>query len=121
MTLRLRKVHTGHVTENRWWSYVEEVLDGTSALEAGRRAGFDSSAFTRWKKGARPDVFFVVKFARAYNRNVLEALAAAEFITDEEARLREVKVGVSDLTTVQLTEELHERAQAEERRQRGNG
>lgn len=66
-------------------------------------------------------MYFVVKFARAYDRNVLEALAAAEFISDEEARLTEVKIGVSDLSTVQLAQELLDRAEDAERRQRGTG
>ena len=99
----------GTMNANRWWSYVEETLDGNSALEAGRRAGFDSSAFTRWKKGARPDVYFVVKLARAYNRNVLGALAAAEFITDAEADIHEEKVGLDDLSLEVLAAEVSNR------------
>lgn len=78
------------MAETRWWRFVEGTLDGMSALEAGRRAGFDSSAFTRWKRGARPDVAFVVKFARAFGQNVVQALAEAEFITDAEADTRDV-------------------------------
>lgn len=81
------------MAENRWWEYVASALNGMSALEAGRKAGFDSSAFTRWKKGARPDVDFVVKFARAFDLPVVQALVAAGFITDEEANVREVAIG----------------------------
>ena len=84
------------MTENRWWSYIEKTLGGMSALEAGRRAGFDSSAFTRWKKGARPDIEFVVKFARAFGRPVVEAIAEAGFITDDEAGLKYVTVGTQE-------------------------
>lgn len=35
----------------------------------------------------------MVKFARAYGKNVLEALVAAEFITAEEAALKELSTG----------------------------
>lgn len=100
------------MTANSWWSYVEGTLDGDSALEAGRKAGFDSSAFTRWKKGARPDVDFVVRFARAYERPVVEAIAAAGFITDAEAGLREVQVGLHKLSDLELARELLSRVEA---------
>ena len=53
--------------------------------DAAKKAGFNQSAFTRWKSGAKADPEFVVKFARAFNLNVLEALVEAEFITEEEA------------------------------------
>lgn len=101
------------MTANSWWTYVEGTLDGDSALEAGRRAGFDSSAFTRWKKGARPDVDFVVKFARAYGRPVVEAIAAAGFITEAEADLREVQVGLHELSDLELAQELLSRVEAQ--------
>ncbi|OFT67704.1 hypothetical protein HMPREF3147_00865 [Corynebacterium sp. HMSC05D03] len=55
--------------------------------DAAKKAGFNQSAFTRWKGGAKADPEFVVKFARAFNLNVLEALVEAEFITEEEASL----------------------------------
>lgn len=53
--------------------------------DAAKKAGFNQSAFTRWKGGAKADPEFVVKFARAFGLNVLEALVAAEVITQEEA------------------------------------
>ena len=55
--------------------------------DAAKQAGFNQSAFTRWKNGAKADPDFVVKFARAFHLNVLEALVEAEFITEEEASL----------------------------------
>jgi len=84
------------MAQNRWWDYVSAAMGDMSALEAGRKAGFDSSAFTRWKKGASPDAAFVVKFARAFDLNVVAALAAAGVITDDEAGVREVAVGARD-------------------------
>lgn len=88
------------MTATRWWEFVSDVLGDMSALEAGRKAGFDSSAFTRWKKGASPDAAFVVKFARAFDLNVLQALAAAEIITDAEASTHEILVGAADALRV---------------------
>jgi len=93
----------------RWYDYVMKVIDGMTAREAAARAGFDESAMTRWKKGLNADPKFVVQFARAFHQNVLKALAEAELITDEEASLHEVRIGVEDMSTHQLLEELARR------------
>ena len=93
----------------RWWTYVETVTDGASGVEIGRKAQFDPSAISRWRRGDKPDVSFALKFARAYGRNVLEALVEAEVISPSEAKLHEVQIGVCDLTTVELLEEVLKR------------
>lgn len=93
----------------RWYKYVLDVTEGMTAKEAADRAGFDQSAMSRWKAGMNADVKFVVQFARAFNQNVLKALAEAEFITDEEANLHEVRIGVEEMSTHQLLEELARR------------
>ncbi|WNM64542.1 helix-turn-helix DNA binding domain protein [Arthrobacter phage MidnightRain] len=93
----------------RWYDYITRVTDGLTAREVATRAGFDESAMTRWKKGLNADPKFVVQFARAFNQNVLMALAEAELITDEEAAIHEVKIGVEEMTTQQLLEELARR------------
>lgn len=80
-----------------------------TARDVAYRGGFDPSNMTRWKNGDNADPKFVVKFARAFHRNVLEALAESELITDAEANLHEVKIGVHDLSTHQLLEELANR------------
>ncbi|MFD4932671.1 hypothetical protein ACFWMS_28215 [Peribacillus butanolivorans] len=89
--------YAGYMSETRWWRYVEQLIDGETAQDAARRAGFDKSAFTRWKKGAAADAAFVVKLARAYRANVVQALAEAELITDEEAALRLVPIGKAEI------------------------
>ena len=103
------------MTDTPWWSYIEKLIGTDTAQEAARRAGFDKSAFTRWKKGARADPDFVVKLARAYHGNVLEALVAAGFITEDEASLREVNPSRRDmlreLTDVELADEQRRRAE----------
>jgi transcriptional regulator with XRE-family HTH domain len=93
----------------RWYEYVLRTTEGMTAKEVADRAGFDQSAMTRWKNGANADPKFVVQFARAFNQNVLMALAQADLITDEEADLHEVKIGVQDMTTQELLEELARR------------
>lgn len=78
--------------QTRWWKYVIKTINGRTFKEAAQIAGFDQSALTRWKNGARADPDFVVKFARNFDRNVLEALVEAEFITEQEANLQKVNI-----------------------------
>ena len=93
----------------RWYDYVQRVTEGMTAKEAATRAGFDQSAMTRWKNGANVDPKFAVQFARAFHQNVLLALAEADLITTEEAGLHEVRIGVEQMSTQQLLEELARR------------
>ncbi len=93
----------------RWYDYITRVTDGLTAKEVAHHAGFDQSAMTRWKNGANADPKFVVQFARAFQQNVLQALAESELITDAEAGLHEVKIGVREMSTQQLLEELARR------------
>lgn len=101
----------------RWYEYVLRTTEGMTAKEVADRAGFDQSAMTRWKNGANADPKFVVQFARAFNQNVLMALAQADLITPEEADIHEVKIGVEDMTTQQLLEELARRIDNPQARQ----
>ena len=87
------------MSKTQWWEYLESLMGGQTAKEAATLTGISASNFTRWKQGARADPDFVVKIARAYNVNVLEALVKADFITEEEAKLTEV-APVLDLTKV---------------------
>lgn len=75
--------------ETNWWQYLSELMGGDTPTVAARKAGISASNFTRWKQGARADPDFVVKIARAYEANVLEALVSAGFITPEEAGMEE--------------------------------
>lgn len=94
---------------SRWYEYVTRITEGLTAKQAADKAGFDQSAMTRWKSGANVDPKFAVQFARAFHQNVLHALAEAELISDTEASLHEVKIGIEDLSTQQLLEELARR------------
>lgn len=91
--------------------------------DAAKQAGFNQSAFTRWKNGAKADPDFVVKFARAFHLNVLEALVEAEFITENEANLTEVTVGgpaLAEATNEQLLDEIMRRSDPQARYLFGN-
>ena len=104
--------YAGGVGETRWWKYVNSIAGDVQNTEIADRVGIDKSDLTRWARGSRPTVEFVLKFARKYKQPVIVALAAAEYITDSEADIREVKVGVRDLSTVDLARELLERVEA---------
>lgn len=120
--LRLRKYGWG-MTTTRWWQYIEPVISDMTMRDAAKQAGFNQSAFTRWKNGAKADPDFVVKFARAFHLNVLEALVEAEFITEEEAQLHEIKVGgvtLTDATNEQILDEIMRRSDPQARYLFGN-
>ncbi|QBZ30797.1 XRE family transcriptional regulator [Corynebacterium diphtheriae subsp. lausannense] len=107
----------------RWWDYITGIIGDSTYSQAATKAGFDKSAFTRWKKGARADPDFVVKIARAYDANVLEALVAAGFITEAEAKLQEIKVGgitLNDASNQQLLDEIMHRLTPEANRLSGD-
>ncbi|MHC9953133.1 hypothetical protein ACQX3A_11070 [Corynebacterium diphtheriae] len=73
------------------------------------------------RRACDPD--FVVKIARAYNANVLEALVAAGFITEAEAKLQEIKVGgitLNDASNQQLLDEIMHRLDSEANRMSGD-
>lgn len=78
---------------------MQSLMDGQSQLDAAKQIGISKSNITRWKDGARAAPDFVVKVARAYGANVLEALVEAEFITEEEAALKHVSPDI-DLTKI---------------------
>lgn len=76
-----------------WWTYVQTLVGTDNFVEAAGKAGFDKSAFSRWKQGAKADPAFVVKLARAYHANPIHALVISGLLTEEEAQLREVNPG----------------------------
>jgi transcriptional regulator with XRE-family HTH domain len=102
------------MTDTRWWKYVQAVAGDAPNNEIADRVGIDKSNVTRWKQGNRPAVEFVLKFARSYGRPVIEALAEGEYITDAEAGIREVQIGVADLGTIDLARELLARVESAE-------
>lgn len=79
--------------------------------------GIDGPNFSKWKAGHVPKVEVVARFARAYNRPVLEAFVAAGFLTEAEAEVKPVgKPDFSRLTNDELLELVSSRI-----RQRGGG
>lgn len=96
-----------------WWIFVQQTSGDAKQQDIANKVGIDQSHISRWKQGYPPGVPFVVKFAEAYGRSVLEALVAAEIITAEQAQLHEVRVVDPDQMT---DEELLEAVQKRMRR-----
>lgn len=103
------RYYNRQVPDSRWWQYVQAVTGGAGGSEIAKRIGIDPSHLTRWKNGQIPAPPFVYKFAQTYNRNPLEAYVAAEFLTEDDVELREVRIGAEELTNDQLLEEIRRR------------
>jgi transcriptional regulator with XRE-family HTH domain len=104
------RYYNRRVSDSRWWQYVQAVTGAANNSEIAKRMDIDMSHMTRWKNGQTPSPPFVKRFAKAYNRNVLEAFVAAEYLDQDEAELHEVTIGAEDLTLDQLLEEIRRRA-----------
>ena len=101
--------------ETRWWKYVTQLIGNDSYKDAAEKARFDKSAFSRWKKGATADPEFVVKLARAYRANVLAALVESGLISEDEAKLRQVRIGgVQSASDEELISEILHRMKADQ-------
>lgn len=74
------------MTSTRWWKYVERLIGDDTYVTAADKAGFDKSAFTRWKSGAKADPLFAIKLARAYLGSPLEALVEAGHLEPDEVK-----------------------------------
>lgn len=99
--------------ETEWWTFVQNLIGSDNYVEAANKAGFDKSAFSRWKQGAKADPAFVVKLARAYRANVVHALVVSGLLEEEEAQLKEVRVtgneALRDVSSSDLLREIERR------------
>lgn len=95
-----------------WWQYVERVTGGASQVVIAAATGVDKTTVWRWKADkAKPRPEVAIQLARAYQRPIAEALAAAGTITPEEAGVTEVivKMGPSELDDDDLIREVRRR------------
>lgn len=72
-----------------WWSYVTRIAGTDNGKDIAKKVGVDQSTVSRWKTTGVPGkAENVAKLARAYNKPVLEAFVAAEFLSPAEAKVR---------------------------------
>lgn len=75
------------LTPMTWSDYVRHTIGTDQQVDAARRTRVDQTTISRWVRGGQAGrAENVVKFARAYQRPVLEALVVAGFISESEAR-----------------------------------
>lgn len=91
-----------------WSSYLQEHTQGEVGRVTADKLGVTESNVSRWRRGGQtPDARHVVNFARVYGRPVLEALVAAEFLTEAEAKVRpSAAPSLNSLTDEELVQEL---------------
>lgn len=98
-----------------WWSYIEQHKGDADQAQVATWAGVNASTVSRWKTGkqrASPEA--AAAFARARKRPVLEALVAAEFLTEKEAKVRPAgRPDLSQLTNDELLELVRTRMREE--------
>jgi transcriptional regulator with XRE-family HTH domain len=88
-----------------WWEYVERTAQTNRQRDISEKTGISADNVSRWKSGQTPKPAIVAGFARAYGRPVLEAFVAAEFLTEEEAKVRPAgRPDYSQLTNDELLE-----------------
>lgn len=69
-----------------WGRYVARFTTGKTQAQVGQMAGVDQSTAGRWLRGiSEPNHAAVIRFARAIDRNPLEALVAAGLLSLQEA------------------------------------
>lgn len=69
-----------------WFDYVRRHAGAAPQHEIAETLGVSDATVSHWKAGRRPPTpRHCVQVANAYGRSVMEALAAAGFITEEEA------------------------------------
>lgn len=99
-----------NIEDMAWWAYVQKRAKGESNSRIAQAVGVTPSSVSRWGSGSMPDPAQAAAFARAYGRPVLEAFAAAGFLTPQEARERpSTSPSVDDLTDEELLDEIRKR------------
>lgn len=72
-----------------WWSYVERIIGDDNQKTVAAKIGVDQATVSRWKVADTPGkAENVIQLARGYGRPVLEAMVAAGFLTEAEAKVR---------------------------------
>lgn len=93
-----------------WSTYVRSVTGDLPLDAIAHRAHVDRATIWAWLAGKRtPSADTAIRFARGYGRNPIEALAAAGFITTDEADLRTTDADPADLPTADLLAEIARR------------
>lgn len=104
-----------------WKAYVQRHLAGRTQAELASVAGVSQTAVSRWLKGTQgADARVAIDLARAVGDPPLQALVAAGFLTDAEAKVRpSAQPSFDSLNDDELLAEVRRRMSGEEN-DRGN-
>lgn len=102
-----------------WTDYVTRVTGGEIPADIARRTGIASATVSRWwSAGMQPSHGSIRAVASAYGRPLIEALVAADVLTEAEAGVREVervvRQDITALTDDELVSELLARLRGRE-------
>jgi hypothetical protein len=88
--------------------YLRDISDGATQTQIATAAGVAQSSVGRWNTSKpQPDV--VVRLAHHYGRPPLEAMIAAGWITEQDARVRAQERSLSDYSDTALLREVGRR------------
>lgn len=99
----------------QWTQYVRRVIGDDKQVEVSRKTGVDQTTISRWLKPEpgkerRISSQAVARFARGYDRPVLEAFVVAGFLTEREAGITpDPPVALEDVDASELVAELNRR------------
>lgn len=104
-------VALSNVAVELWAEYVKRVTPGMTQADIAAAADIDQTGVSRWLNGRTvPRMESVTRFARALGRSPVEALAAAGYITLEEAGLKpDLVISIRELATDDLVAEIRRR------------
>lgn len=106
-------MHQNDCMDTELGRYFAELTNGASFRQMGARSGINHSTIRRQLIGeGEPTATLVVGLARAYKGNVLDALVAAGFITEEEAGSPNLAAALRDATDLELAQEIVNRTTA---------
>jgi transcriptional regulator with XRE-family HTH domain len=95
-----------------WSEYVQRHARGLTQTQVAEATGLAQTAISRWLREdtEAPRAEYVVRFARGFNQNPVEALIVAGYITAEEAgAVTVVRTPISEFTEGEMLDELRRR------------
>ena len=97
-----------------WSDYVRRHARGLTQVQVSEKTGLAQTAISRWLREDTlvPQAEYVVRFARGFGQNPVEALIVAGYITAAEAgAVTVVPTSISEFTEAELLDELRRRVE----------
>ncbi|MFF7683176.1 helix-turn-helix domain-containing protein [Microbacterium sp. NPDC007973] len=92
-----------------WRQWLDHATRQDSDREIARKAGLTHSTVSRWRNAGTAPAEGIIRIARAYAADPIDALVSAGIITEDDLMNGGLRNAVRHAPTAYLTEELHER------------